>query len=317
MDAKVKKSLIRSFFCAALLFVGTIILSYVLGVFNQQSKKDIYLTIGGFAFEFLLAGLITGGWSSRSIKEWTWLRYAATVFFIFAIPIQLLSFVLVILLHAISASIKPLADWYSHTLQTGGYPAVALMMAVESSLFPLPSEIVIPPAAHWAHTGQIPLTLWGIVLAGTIGSWLGATVMYWASRLAGRPLVLHFGKYFFISAEKVAGAERWSAHYGAMGIFISRLLPVVRHLIGIPAGIVRMNYWIFSLYTLLGSAIWCGVLCWLGVKMGEDKDLMELKYKHVTLWLAGAMLVLGGLYYFFVHRHMAAGKAASKNSIKK
>ncbi|MEI7534327.1 MAG: DedA family protein [Verrucomicrobiae bacterium] len=210
-----------------------------------------------------------------------------------------------------------LNDWYSNALQTGSYPAIALMMAVESSIFPLPSEIVIPPAAHWAHTGKIGLSLWGIVLAGTIGSWLGATVMYWASRLAGRPLVLHFGKYFFISAEKVAGAERWSAHYGAMGIFISRLLPVVRHLIGIPAGIVRMNYWIFSLYTLLGSAIWCGVLCWLGVKMGEDKDLMELKYKHVTLWLAGAMLVLGGLYYCFVHRHMAAGKAASENSVKK
>ena len=191
------------------------------------------------------------------------------------------------------------------------------MMAVESSLFPLPSELVIPPAAHWAHTGQIPLTLWGIVLAGTLGSWLGATAMYWASRLAGRPLVLHFGKYFFISAAKVEGAERWSAHYGAMGIFISRLLPVVRHLIGIPAGIVRMNYWIFSLYTLLGSAIWCGVLCWLGVKMGEDKDLMELKYKHVTLWLAGAMLVLGGLYYFFVHRHMAGAKTESGKSVKK
>ena len=78
-----------------------------------------------------------------------------------------------------------------------------------------------------------------------------------------------------------------------------------------------MNYWIFSLYTLLGSAIWCGVLCWLGVKMGEDKDLMELKYKHVTLWLAGAMLVLGGLYYFFVHRHMAGAKTESGKSVKK
>jgi membrane protein DedA with SNARE-associated domain len=175
---------------------------------------------------------------------------------------------------------------------------------VESSLFPLPSELVIPPAAHWAQTGQIPLTLWGIVLAGTIGSWLGATLMYWASRLAGRPLVLHFGKYVFISAEKVAGAERWSAHYGAMGIFISRLLPVVRHLIGIPAGIVRMNYLKFSLYTLLGSAIWCSVLCWLGIKAGQDESLMKMEYKHVTLWLAGAMVFLGGLYYFFVHRHM-------------
>jgi membrane protein DedA with SNARE-associated domain len=208
--------------------------------------------------------------------------------------------------------IQSLNDWYSHALQSGGYALVAFMMAVESSIFPLPSEIVIPPAAHLAYTGQIPLSLWGIVLAGTVGSWLGATVMYWASRLAGRPLVMRFGKYFFISAEKVAGAERWSAHYGAMGIFVSRLLPVVRHLIGIPAGIVRMNYWIFSLYTLLGSAIWCAVLCWLGVKMGQDKDLMELKYKSITIWLAGAMVVLGGLYYFFVHRHMAAGKAESK-----
>ena len=207
--------------------------------------------------------------------------------------------------------IQSLSDWYSHALQTGGYPMVALMMAVESSVFPLPSEIVIPPAAHWAHTGQIPLSLWGIVLAGTIGSWFGATVMYWASRIAGRPLVLHFGKYFFISAEKVEGAERWSAHYGAMGIFISRLLPVVRHLIGIPAGIVRMSYLKFSIFTLLGSAIWCAVLCWLGVKMGQDEQLMKGEYHRLTLWLAGAMLVLGGLYYFFVHRHMTAGKAES------
>ena len=80
--------------------------------------------------------------------------------------------------------IQSLSDWYNHALQTGGYPAVALMMAVESSLFPLPSELVIPPAAHWAHTGQIPLTLWGIVLAGTIGSWLGDLVR--RAVLAGR-----------------------------------------------------------------------------------------------------------------------------------
>ncbi len=200
--------------------------------------------------------------------------------------------------------IQNLNDWYSHALQSGGYLLVALMMAIESSFFPLPSEIVIPPAAHLAHTGQIPLTLWGIVLAGTLGSWLGATVMYWGARLAGRPLILKFGKYFFISPAKLEGAERWASHYGAMGIFVSRLLPVVRHLIGIPAGIVRMNYGIFSLYTLLGSAIWCAVLCWLGVKMGQDESLMKGEYHRLTLWLAGVMVVLGGLYYFFVHQHM-------------
>ena len=200
--------------------------------------------------------------------------------------------------------IQSLNDWYMHALQSGGYPLVAFMMAVESSIFPLPSEIVIPPAAHLAATHQIGLSLWGIALAGTLGSWIGATLMYWAARLAGRPLLLRFGKYVFISAEKIEGAERWAAHYGAMGIFISRLLPVVRHLIGIPAGIVRMSYLKFSLFTLLGSAIWCGVLCWLGVKMGQDESLMKGEYHRISLWLAGAMVVLGGLYYFFVHQHM-------------
>src|SRR5258706_15501179 len=112
--------------------------------------------------------------------------------------------------------IQSLSDWYSHALQSGGYPAIVLMMAVESSLFPLPSEIVIPPAAHWAHTGQIPLTLWGIVLAGTVGSWLGASAMYWASRLAGRPLLMRFGKYGFISAGKNERAGRRAGHLGAM-----------------------------------------------------------------------------------------------------
>jgi membrane protein DedA with SNARE-associated domain len=91
----------------------------------------------------------------------------------------------------------------------------------------------------------------------------------------------------------------------------------VRHLIGIPAGIVRISYLKFSLFTLLGSAIWCSVLCYVGIKAGQDNDLMELKYKHVTLWLAGAMLILGGLYYFFVHRHMkksAKPEAGSQKS---
>jgi len=199
---------------------------------------------------------------------------------------------------------KGLINWYWTTLKTGGYPLIGLLMAIESSIVPLPSEVIIPPAAHLAHTGQIPLTLAGIVAAGTIGSWLGATVMYWASRLAGRPLVMRYGSYVLISAKKVEGAERWAQHYGQMGIFISRLLPVVRHLIGIPAGIVRMDYRAFSIYTLLGSAVWCGVLCYVGIKMGQDEQLMKGELHRITLWLTGAMIVLGGMYYFFVHRHM-------------
>lgn len=205
---------------------------------------------------------------------------------------------------------KPLIDWYMATLDSGGYPLVALLMAVESSIAPLPSEVVIPPAAHIAYTtGKFSMI--GLVIAGAIGSWIGATAMYWASRWLGRPLVLRYGKYIFISPEKVHGAERWAAHYGSMGIFVSRLLPVVRHLIGIPAGIVEMNYTKFSIYTLLGSAIWSAVLCYIGVAAGQDEKLMAGEFHRIAMWLAGAAVVLGGIYYFFVHRHMKSGPGNS------
>jgi membrane protein DedA with SNARE-associated domain len=194
------------------------------------------------------------------------------------------------------------------TLNAGGYSLIALLMAIESSVLPLPSEVVIPPAAHLAYTGQIPLSLAGIVIAGTLGSWLGATAMYWAARLAGRPLFLRYGRWILVTPEKIEGAERWAAHYGSMGIFISRLLPVVRHLIGIPAGIVRMDYRLFSLFTLIGSAVWCSVLCYVGIKMGQDDQLMQGELHHISMWLGGAMLVLGGLYYFLVHRRMKKRK---------
>ena len=203
--------------------------------------------------------------------------------------------------------LKPLLDWYAHSLQTGGYPLIILLMAIESSIVPLPSELIIPPAAHLAYTsGNMSLT--GIVLAGALGSWIGATAMYWVSRWAGRPLVLKFGKYFLVSPEKVEKAERWAAAYGNFGIFASRLLPVVRHLIGIPAGIVQMNYWKFSLWTLIGSGLWCGVLCWLGVKAGQDEALMRGELHSITLWGAGVLGLLGAIYWFFVHRHMQAEK---------
>ncbi|HEY2084250.1 MAG TPA: DedA family protein [Verrucomicrobiae bacterium] len=200
---------------------------------------------------------------------------------------------------------KHLIEWYTNALSSGGYPLIALLMAAESSVLPLPSEVVIPPAAHLAHTGQIPLSVAGIVIAGTIGSWLGATLMYWAARLAGRPLFMRYGRLMLVTPEKIEGAESWTKHYGSMGIFISRLLPVVRHLIGIPAGVVRMNYKLFSLFTILGSGIWCSVLCYVGIKAGQDEQLMKGELRHLTIWIGGAVLVLGGLYYFFVHRQMS------------
>ncbi len=200
-----------------------------------------------------------------------------------------------------------LIAWYQHSLDKGGYWLVALLMAIESSIVPLPSELVIPFAAHLAHT-QGKMTVAGVVIAGALGSWVGATVMYWASRLAGRPLVMRYGGYVFIPPEKVAAAERWAANYGPFGIFFSRLLPVVRHLIGIPAGIVRMDFRLYSLYTLIGSTLWCAVLAWIGIKAGQDEALMRGELHRITLWVAGAFVVLGAMYYLFVHRQMKAEK---------
>jgi membrane protein DedA with SNARE-associated domain len=200
---------------------------------------------------------------------------------------------------------KGLLDWYLNALATCGPALIGLMMAMESTIVPLPSEFIIPPAAHLAYTGQNPhLSIAAIIIAGTLGSWIGATIMYWAARAAGRPLVLRYGRYAMISPEKIEGAERWSTHYGSMGVFIARLLPVVRHLIGIPAGIVRMDFRWYSLFTLLGSGIWCAILCWLGIKMGQDERVMKGEYHRIVIWVGGAMVVLGGIYYFFVHRHM-------------
>ena len=210
--------------------------------------------------------------------------------------------------------LQPLITWYLGALKTGGLPLVVLLMTMESSFLPLPSEVIIPPAAHLAWSGDglnffsLHLSGWpaqiGIVIAGAFGSWLGATVMYWFARVAGRPLVLRYGKLVLFPSEKLEKAEHWMSHYGPMGVFVARLLPGARQLVGIPTGIARMDYRLFSLFTVLGATIWCSVLCYVGVKAGQDEKLMHGEMRHIALWLGGAALVLGGLYYFFVHRHL-------------
>lgn len=195
----------------------------------------------------------------------------------------------------------PLFEWYRQSLDSGGYWVVALLMAIESSIIPLPSELIIPPAVIIAQrTGNMSVP--GIIIAGAIGSWVGATVMYWVSRAAGRPFVMRYGRFMRIPPAKVEMAEAWASQYGSFGIFASRLLPVVRHLIGIPAGIVKMNYVRFSIFTLIGSAVWTAVLCWVGIKAGQDEALMKGEMHRVLIWLVGALAVLGVIYYVFVHR---------------
>ena len=202
-----------------------------------------------------------------------------------------------------------LIEWYRMSLDQGGYLLVGLLMAMESSILPVPSELVVPPAAWLSHeTGKLSLA--GIVIASTLGSWVGATAMYWGSRWIGRPLMLKYGKYVLISHHKIHGAENWMAHYGGFGVFVARLLPVIRHLIGIPAGLTKMNFGVYSFYTIIGSAIWSAVLCWIGIKVGNNKEMLLRDMKMVTLCCVVAAALMGGVYYLMVHRHMRKNAAA-------
>lgn len=155
-----------------------------------------------------------------------------------------------------------------------GYPGIILLMAMESSIFPIPSEVVIPPAAYWAAQGRY--SLFGVVIAGTLGSYLGAAATYWAARWLGRPLLVRYGKYLLCPEDKLLRAERWLARYEAGGVFFARLVPVVRHVIGIPAGLVRMPFGLYSAMTIVGAGLWCWVLAWFGRDLlGSQPDLVQ------------------------------------------
>jgi membrane protein DedA with SNARE-associated domain len=145
------------------------------------------------------------------------------------------------------------------------YLGTFVFMAMESSVLPVPSEVVIPPAAFLASQGGGGIA--GVIFIGTCGSWFGSAVMYWLSRWLGRVFILGFGKYVMITEEKLGRAEHWLHRYEAGGIFFARLLPVIRHLISIPAGIIRMNFGVFSLMTVAGSAIWCTILAIFGQRV--------------------------------------------------
>jgi membrane protein DedA with SNARE-associated domain len=193
-----------------------------------------------------------------------------------------------------------------------GYGGVVILMAMESSIFPVPSELVIPPAAILAAQGG-KMSVLGVIIAGTFGSWLGSAITYWVALVVGRPVVMKFGKYFLLPSDKVERAERFMHRYEGGGIFFARLLPVIRHLISIPAGMIRMGFLKFSILTIVGAAIWCWVLAVLGQKVGaklpasqmlalqkgDGVDLTHLIHavKHEAIWIVGVIVAICILYF--------------------
>lgn len=183
-------------------------------------------------------------------------------------------------------------DW----VQQLGYWGVALLMAMESSILPVPSEIVVPPATILAAQPESDMCFRGVVLAGTIGSWLGSSIMYALSLWLGRPFIMRYGRFFFMPPHKVEHAELFMQRYSVPGIFFSRFLPVVRHIISIPAGIARVNFLSFSLATIIGSALWCTVLAWFGDKVGRDHpDILNSPEQLIHAMKDETGLIVGGV----------------------
>jgi membrane protein DedA with SNARE-associated domain len=193
-----------------------------------------------------------------------------------------------------------LVQFVLNITQNMGYGGIVFLMALESSLFPLPSEIVIPPAAYLAQQGV--MNLWLIIIAGTIGSVLGASFNYCLGYFLGRPLFYKLANYrwaryiLFITPDRLKKAEDFFLRYDKSATFIGRLVPVVRHLISIPAGFSKMNFFKFILLTFLGSAVWVSILAVLGYVFGANKELMFSYYKEIYYGL----LILGALFVVFV-----------------
>jgi membrane protein DedA with SNARE-associated domain len=208
-----------------------------------------------------------------------------------------------------------LVTWMQFILDWG-YVGVFVMMALESTAFPIPAEVILPPAAYWASQGR--MNIWLVVVVATAGSWAGSAASYWIAHALGRPLFDRYGKFVLMSPHKIEAADQWFDAYGTGGIFVARMLPGIRHVISIPAGIFRMNFRKFSLMTILGAGIFNGALIWFGLKvLGNRPDLMKnpdaliAALKDRSHWLIGAALAIGLLYGVMVWmQRRAKAKAA-------
>ncbi len=202
--------------------------------------------------------------------------------------------------------ISRVENWYSQNMN---YVTVATLMTIESSFIPFPSEVVIPPAAYVACNDDNDMNIILIVLFGTLGSLLGALINYFLSLWLGRPIIYRFadskiGHLLLLSGEKVKKAEDYFNEHGKMSTFIGRLIPAVRQLISIPAGLAKMKLPTFVAFTVLGAGIWNCVLAALGYFAHGQQDMIN-KYSHELGYAIAAIVALVVLYYvirFLVRR---------------
>ena len=198
----------------------------------------------------------------------------------------------------IATILSYLAAWVTAVISTLGYPGIVLLMAIESACTPLPSEIILPFSGYLVYTGRF--SLFWVATAGALGCNVGSIVGYYAGMYGGRPVLLRYGKYFLISRREIELADRWFERYGNWTVFVSRLLPIIRTYISFPAGVARMNFWQFNVYTFLGSWPWCYGLAYAGYRLGEHWPTLEV-YFHRFDYVIGLLLLAGIAAYIWLH----------------
>jgi membrane protein DedA with SNARE-associated domain len=205
--------------------------------------------------------------------------------------VQRLSRALLLVLLGVKAPVlESFAHWAQDVVQYFGYPGVLLLITLESTLVPIPSELVMPFAGYLASKGEFSLPV--ILVINSVGALLGSGVCYWIGVVGGKPFLVNYGKYFLVRQHDIQRTEAFFAKHGNKTILIGRFLPVIRHVISVPAGIARMPLRGFFLQTFLGATIWGGTLILLGYSLGENEDAFAKALKRVDL-LIGTILVLG------------------------
>ncbi len=187
--------------------------------------------------------------------------------------------------------------WIVDTVSLWGYPGIVVLMFLESSFFPFPSEIVIPPAGYLASQGEMSLGL--VIAAGIAGSLLGACFNYWLAVKWGRPLFERYGRFVLLTPATLERSEDYFARHGHISTFIGRLLPGIRQYISLPAGLSRMNLAVFIIFTALGAGIWVVILALAGYLIGDNQQLITTYLRQITIAVGGLCILLVGGYIFY------------------
>jgi len=199
----------------------------------------------------------------------------------------------------ITELINLLANAVVAVINFSGYFGVFFLMLVESAGIPMPSEVIMPFAGFLVVSGK--LGFWQIVFIGAFGNLAGSLLAYWIGIKGGRPLMEKYGKYFLIHSRDLDLADKWFKKYGELTVFFGRLLPVVRTYISFPAGIAKMDLKKFSFYTFAGALPWTFVFAWLGVKMGNNWELIREKLHNFDVAMLVGVILLVALY---IWRHL-------------